>query len=74
MARRYLGEAGGEQFMGLATQRFTRWARITIRPERSGSSTPDGPAQCLDGAERLPLAGAGHEAPEPTAASGGWGS
>ena len=33
MARRYLGEAGGEQFMGLATQRFTRWARITIRPE-----------------------------------------
>ena len=33
MARRYLGEAGGEQFMGLATQRFKRWARITIRPE-----------------------------------------
>jgi PPOX class probable F420-dependent enzyme len=33
MARRYLGAAGSEQFMGLATQRFTRWARITIRPE-----------------------------------------
>jgi hypothetical protein len=33
MAQRYLGEAGGEQFMGLATQRFTRWARIAIRPE-----------------------------------------
>ena len=33
MARRYLGEEGGEQFMGLATQRFTRWARIAIRPE-----------------------------------------
>jgi hypothetical protein len=33
MAQRYLGAAGGEQFMTLATQRFTRWARITIRPE-----------------------------------------
>jgi hypothetical protein len=33
MARRYLGDAGGEQFMGLATQRFTHWARIAIRPE-----------------------------------------
>ncbi len=33
MARRYLGAAGGEQFMALATQRFARWARITIHPE-----------------------------------------
>jgi hypothetical protein len=33
MARRYLGEAGGEQFMTLANQRFARWARIAIRPE-----------------------------------------
>jgi hypothetical protein len=33
MAQRYLGAAGGEQFMTLATQRFTRWTRIAIRPE-----------------------------------------
>ena len=33
MARRYLGEAGSEQFMRLATLRFTRWARITVHPE-----------------------------------------
>ncbi len=33
MAQRYLGAAGGEQFMALARQRFTRWTRIAIRPE-----------------------------------------
>ena len=33
MARRYLGEAGGEQFMALGRQRFARRTRIAIRPE-----------------------------------------
>jgi hypothetical protein len=33
MARRYLGEAGGEQFLALGKQTFTRWTRIAIRPE-----------------------------------------
>ncbi len=33
MAHRYLGEQGGEQFMGLGRQRFTRWTRIAVRPE-----------------------------------------
>jgi hypothetical protein len=33
MARRYLGEAGGEQFLALGRQTFARWTRIAIRPE-----------------------------------------
>jgi hypothetical protein len=33
MARRYLGEAGGEQFLALRKQTFTRWTRIAIHPE-----------------------------------------
>ena len=33
MARRYLGEAGGEQFLALGAQTFARWTRIAIRPE-----------------------------------------
>ena len=33
MARRYLGEAGGERFLALGAQTFARWTRIAIRPE-----------------------------------------
>jgi hypothetical protein len=33
MARRYLGEQGGEQFMALGKQKFARWTRVAIRPE-----------------------------------------
>jgi hypothetical protein len=33
MARRYLGDAGSEQFLTLGRQRFTRWTRIAIHPE-----------------------------------------
>ena len=33
MARRYLGEEGGAQFLALAQQTFSRWTRIIIRPE-----------------------------------------
>ena len=33
MARRYLGEAGAEQFLALYRQTFSRWTRIAIRPE-----------------------------------------
>jgi hypothetical protein len=33
MARRYLGDEGGQQFLALARQTFSRWARIVIRPE-----------------------------------------
>ncbi len=33
MARRYLGEAGSEQFLALGRQRFARWIRIAIHPE-----------------------------------------
>jgi hypothetical protein len=33
MARRYLGEAAGQEFLNLQTQTFPRWTRITIRPE-----------------------------------------
>lgn len=33
MARRYLGDAGGEQFLAARDQTFDSWARITIRPE-----------------------------------------
>jgi PPOX class probable F420-dependent enzyme len=33
MARHYLGQEGGEQFLTLAKQTFTRWTRIAIRPE-----------------------------------------
>jgi PPOX class probable F420-dependent enzyme len=32
MARRYLGDAGGEQFLTALRQTFQRWARIAIRP------------------------------------------
>ena len=33
MARRYLGDAGGEQFLAARDQTFDSWVRITIRPE-----------------------------------------
>jgi hypothetical protein len=32
MARRYLGDAGGEQFLQTLRQTFQDWARIAIRP------------------------------------------
>jgi hypothetical protein len=32
MARRYLGEEGGQQFLDLQQQTFARWTRIAIRP------------------------------------------
>jgi hypothetical protein len=32
MARRYLGDAGGEQFLKALHQTFQGWARIAIRP------------------------------------------
>ena len=34
MARRYLGEEGGQQFLGLQKQTFPRWTRIAVRPEQ----------------------------------------
>jgi hypothetical protein len=33
MARRYLGEAGSQEFLQAARQTFDRWMRITVRPE-----------------------------------------
>jgi hypothetical protein len=33
MARRYLGDAGGEQFLAARDQTFDSWARLTIQPE-----------------------------------------
>jgi hypothetical protein len=33
MARRYLGDEGGENFIAVLTSKFPRWSRITIRPE-----------------------------------------
>jgi len=33
MARRYLGEVGGQEFLEAARQVFKRWTRIAIRPE-----------------------------------------
>src|SRR4051794_24757158 len=33
MARRYLGEEGGQAFLALGGQTFSRWGRITIRPD-----------------------------------------
>ena len=33
MARRYLGDAGGEQFLTALRQTFHGWARIAIRPQ-----------------------------------------
>ena len=35
MARRYLGDEGGEQFLTAARQTFTQWVRITMRPEHA---------------------------------------
>jgi len=35
MARRYLGEAGGKQFLTALQQTFHGWARIAIRPSRA---------------------------------------
>ena len=32
MARRYMGDAGGEQFLTALRQTFHGWARIAIRP------------------------------------------
>jgi Pyridoxamine 5'-phosphate oxidase len=51
MARRYLGEAGSEQFMALGTQTFARWTRIAIRPQQ---------ARLLDFRTDLPSAWTGH--------------
>jgi hypothetical protein len=34
MARRYLGEEGGQQFLAQQQQTFARWTRIAIRPEQ----------------------------------------
>jgi hypothetical protein len=33
MARRYLGDAGGEQFLTALRQMFQAWARIAIQPQ-----------------------------------------
>jgi hypothetical protein len=33
MAHRYLGDAGGQQFLAALDQTFDRWVRIAIRPE-----------------------------------------
>jgi hypothetical protein len=33
MARRYLGDDGGRDFIALSRQTFSRWTRIAIRPE-----------------------------------------
>jgi hypothetical protein len=33
MARRYLGEEGSQQFLGLHNQTFSGWIRIAVRPE-----------------------------------------
>ena len=33
MARRYLGDEGGAQFLAAARQTFTQWVRITMRPD-----------------------------------------
>jgi len=33
MARRYLGETGGERFLTALQQTFRGWARIAIRPQ-----------------------------------------
>jgi hypothetical protein len=35
MARRYLGDAGSEQFLALADQIFSRWVRITLHPREA---------------------------------------
>jgi hypothetical protein len=47
MARRYLGEEGGQAFLALGGQTFTRWSRITIRPAT---------VRLLDFATQLPSA------------------
>ena len=36
MARRYLTDEGGEQFLALAKQTFSQWTRLTIRPHTVG--------------------------------------
>jgi hypothetical protein len=51
MARRNLGEAGGEQLLALGRQTFTRWTRIAIRPEA---------VRLLDFRTDLPSAWTGH--------------
>jgi pyridoxamine 5'-phosphate oxidase-like protein len=33
MARRYLGDEGGDNFIALVKGKFPRWSRIAIRPE-----------------------------------------
>lgn len=47
MARRYLGEDGGQAFLALGRQTFSRWGRIAIRPEA---------VRILDFATQLPSA------------------
>jgi hypothetical protein len=47
MARRYLGEEGGQAFLALGGQTFARWGRIAIRPEA---------VRILDFATQLPSA------------------
>jgi hypothetical protein len=51
MARRYLGEEGGEQFRALARQTFPRWTRIAIKPEE---------VRILDFQTRFPSAWSAH--------------
>ena len=47
MARRYLGEAGGPEFLRAARELFAQWTRIAIRPEE---------ARILDFKQRFPSA------------------
>jgi hypothetical protein len=47
MARRYLGEIGGQEFLRGLQQRFSHWARISIRPDE---------VRILDFTQRFPSA------------------
>lgn len=47
MARRYLGDNGGQEFMQALQQQFPRWARISIRPDE---------VRMLDFRDRFPSA------------------
>ena len=47
MARRYLGDAGGQEFLTLARQTFRRWTRIAIHPNE---------VRILDFKQRFPSA------------------
>jgi hypothetical protein len=61
MARRYLGDEGGQRFQALARETFTRWTRIAIQPEE---------VRILDFKHRFPSAwGAAPREARPTNAS-----